>query len=531
MRARPLRRSLALLVDSFAFVLVMIAFLFLSAAFGLIEGESAFETIRRITLCRARARADRRSCSGSCTRACCDPGSGTCCSSSRRIPTRSTSATRSRATLRDPSLELAYWLPDFESYADLDGRPVALPTAEDGRAVTLIERDGAPVAALVHDPSLARRAGAPRLGHRRRGHHARERPPPGRPAGPRRRARGVAAPGDRGRAQRSANVSNATSTTAHSSAWSRCRSTSGVSHDRCSDDADAHRESRSGARPGRELARRAARRRARHPPGGRERARARRSRSRSWPRTARSRSSSTVELDGRLPEPVEVAAYYVVSESLANVGKHAHATSASVNVGRATGDRSSSRSSTTVSAVPTPKAAPDSAGSPTASRRSAAASASGRRRGQRHPGQGGDPVRVVIAEDSVLLREGIERLLADNGFEVVGTLRRRPTRCWTWSSTRAPDVAIVDIRLPPTHNDEGLQAALEIRGALPDGRRARALAVPRARPRVEAARRSTPTASATSSRTASATSPSSSRRCGASPTAAPRSTRSSCRSC
>jgi DNA-binding NarL/FixJ family response regulator len=71
-------------------------------------------------------------------------------------------------------------------------------------------------------------------------------------------------------------------------------------------------------------------------------------------------------------------------------------------------------------------------------------------------------VRVAIAEDSVLLREGLARLLGDAGFEVVaqcedadGLLRK--------ASSHDLDVAIVDIRLPPTHSDEGLRAALEIR--------------------------------------------------------------------
>lgn len=75
-------------------------------------------------------------------------------------------------------------------------------------------------------------------------------------------------------------------------------------------------------------------------------------------------------------------------------------------------------------------------------------------------------MRVAIAEDSVLLREGLARLLGESGFEVVAqcdnaddllvNVRRSPT-----------DVAIVDIRLPPTHNDEGLRAALEIRAQHP----------------------------------------------------------------
>jgi len=76
-------------------------------------------------------------------------------------------------------------------------------------------------------------------------------------------------------------------------------------------------------------------------------------------------------------------------------------------------------------------------------------------------------VRVVIAEDSVLLREGLEHLLADHGFEVVGTCDDIDDLL-ELVRTRSPDVAIVDIRLPPTHSDEGLRAALVIRAQHPD---------------------------------------------------------------
>jgi DNA-binding NarL/FixJ family response regulator len=76
-------------------------------------------------------------------------------------------------------------------------------------------------------------------------------------------------------------------------------------------------------------------------------------------------------------------------------------------------------------------------------------------------------VRVVIAEDSVLLREGLEHLLADHGFEVVGTCEDIDDLL-ELVRTRSPDVAIVDIRLPPTHSDEGLRAALVIRAEHPD---------------------------------------------------------------
>jgi signal transduction histidine kinase len=56
--------------------------------------------------------------------------------------------------LRDPSLSLAYWLPEYGLYADLDGAPLEVP-ARDGRATTPIDRNGTPVAALLHDPALA----------------------------------------------------------------------------------------------------------------------------------------------------------------------------------------------------------------------------------------------------------------------------------------------------------------------------------------------------------------------------------------
>jgi len=76
-------------------------------------------------------------------------------------------------------------------------------------------------------------------------------------------------------------------------------------------------------------------------------------------------------------------------------------------------------------------------------------------------------VRVAIAEDSVLLREGLARLLDDEGIEVVAQSADADDLLLKVRSY-APDVAIVDIRLPPTHNDEGLRAALEIRSRHPD---------------------------------------------------------------
>jgi DNA-binding NarL/FixJ family response regulator len=71
-------------------------------------------------------------------------------------------------------------------------------------------------------------------------------------------------------------------------------------------------------------------------------------------------------------------------------------------------------------------------------------------------------VRVVIADDETLLREGLERLLVEAGFEVVGKAGTADQLLRRVALTR-PDVAIVDIRMPPTHTDEGLVAAQQIR--------------------------------------------------------------------
>ena len=75
-------------------------------------------------------------------------------------------------------------------------------------------------------------------------------------------------------------------------------------------------------------------------------------------------------------------------------------------------------------------------------------------------------MRVVIADDSVLIREGVSRLLAEAGFDVVGVARDADELAREVEEKR-PDVAIVDIRMPPTHTDEGLQAAIQLRSRYP----------------------------------------------------------------
>jgi DNA-binding NarL/FixJ family response regulator len=76
-------------------------------------------------------------------------------------------------------------------------------------------------------------------------------------------------------------------------------------------------------------------------------------------------------------------------------------------------------------------------------------------------------VRVILAEDSTLLREGLVRLLADEGHEVVAALNDAVTLLAEVDEL-GPDVVVADIRMPPTHTDEGLRAAVEIRERFPD---------------------------------------------------------------
>jgi signal transduction histidine kinase len=142
---RPLRRSLSLLIDSFTVGLVTIAVLLLVGAFG---GPS-FPVIQRISLILLgvapiaflagllQARLARSSVGDLVVELRDAPGE-------LRSPL-------ARA-LRDPSLALVYWLPEFGVWADEKGRPVPLP--DDASRVTPIDDDGEPMAALVHDPAL-----------------------------------------------------------------------------------------------------------------------------------------------------------------------------------------------------------------------------------------------------------------------------------------------------------------------------------------------------------------------------------------
>jgi DNA-binding NarL/FixJ family response regulator len=91
--------------------------------------------------------------------------------------------------------------------------------------------------------------------------------------------------------------------------------------------------------------------------------------------------------------------------------------------------------------------------------------------GQEAPGPSPDPaargpMRIVVADDAVLLREGLVRLLTEDGHRVVAAVGDGPALVEAVLAYR-PDVSVVDVRMPPTHTDEGLRAALAARTQLP----------------------------------------------------------------
>ncbi len=78
-------------------------------------------------------------------------------------------------------------------------------------------------------------------------------------------------------------------------------------------------------------------------------------------------------------------------------------------------------------------------------------------------------LRIVLADDSVLLREGLQLLLTEAGHEVVASVGDGPSFV-TEVLEHRPDLAIVDVRMPPSHTDEGLRAAVEVRTGWPEAR-------------------------------------------------------------
>ena len=170
--------------------------------------------------------------------------------------------------------------------------------------------------------------------------------------------------------------------------------------------------------------------------------------------------------EGDLPEPVELAAYFVTSEALANVGKYARATSAEIRVAhreRRPGGRDRRRRDRRGGRLARLGPA-----RPGRSRRGARRAAAGRELARRRDrGARGVAVRVVIADDSLLVREGIASLLRRAGVDVVAEADDGDALVRLVDELE-PDVAIVDVRMPPTHTEEGLEAARAIRERHPE---------------------------------------------------------------
>jgi signal transduction histidine kinase len=238
-------------------------------------------------------------------------------------------------SLRDPSLSVAYWLPQFESWADLDGHQLELPLPGSGRATTLIDRDGARLAALLHDPALddepqllaavgAAAAISLENGRLHAEHSAHLEELRGS------RARVIEA-GQKERQRLERDL--------HDGAQQRLIALSvelSLLEKQLADDVDTRarlHQARQEIAVSLDELRSVSR--GLHPAvlSGHGLVVA----LESIAALASVPVKLKVELEERLAEPIEVAAFYVVSESLANIGKHARATAASVDVTRADG--------------------------------------------------------------------------------------------------------------------------------------------------------------------------------------------------
>jgi signal transduction histidine kinase len=323
---RPRRRSLAFVIDSFAIALVMIAVLFVLAAFDL----PGFREVQRATLFVV-GLSPLAFLLGLLDARLARSAVGDLIVELRKDPAPPDLRDALANTLRDPSLMLAYWLPDFHTYVDVNGRPVRLPDDE-RRTATLIDRNGEHVAALVHDRALddedqlleaVGAAAGISLENARLHAELRARVEELRGS----RARVIEA-GQKERQRLERNL--------HDGAQQRLIALSlrlSMLEKRLPDAPEVSQEL-DAARHEIALSLEELRDVARgiHPAvlSGHGLAVALESLSARAPLPVR----LELHVDGRLPERVEVAAYYVVSESLANIAKHAQATNARVSVER-----------------------------------------------------------------------------------------------------------------------------------------------------------------------------------------------------
>jgi signal transduction histidine kinase len=327
---RPLRVSLALLVDAFALGLVMIAFLFLSTAFG---GPWVAE-IRWATFITV-ALAPVVFLTGLFQARLARSALGELVVELRADLAPSDLRDALARTLRDRSLDLVYWLPELATYADVDGERVDINQLGSGRAATLIDGNGEHVAAMLHDPSLqdepellAAVTAAAGMAVENDRLHADLRARLEELRGSRAR---VIDAGQKERQRLERNL--------HDGAQQRLIALSlelSLLEQRLGGDAEAmtrldqaRRQVALSLEELRDVARGI------HPAvlSGHGLQVALESITARAPVPVR----LTVELAGRMREPLEVVAYYVVSESLTNVAKHARATRATVDVGRVDG--------------------------------------------------------------------------------------------------------------------------------------------------------------------------------------------------
>jgi signal transduction histidine kinase len=328
---RPLRRSLALLLDAFALGLIMMAVLFLGHLFN----SAAVQQLRWAFFATLGV-APVAFLIGLLHDRLARSAVGDLFVELRTDPAPADLRDALARALRDPSLTLAYWLPDFATYADLDGRTVDLPEQDVRRSTTLIDHDGTHVAVLVHDAALedepelldaVTAAAAIALENGRLHAELKARLEELRGS----RARIV----DAGQTERKRLERNL-----HDGAQQRLIALSlelGLLEEASRDDPDvrkrldqARREIATSLEELRAVAR------GLHPAvvSGHGLGVALEQLAARGPVPVRLR----VDIGDRLPERLEVAAFYVVSESLANIGKHAHATSATVEVARNDGN-------------------------------------------------------------------------------------------------------------------------------------------------------------------------------------------------
>jgi signal transduction histidine kinase len=330
-RGRSARKPAALLGDSYIVALAGLAALLIAARFQW----GSFETIHRIAFV-SLGLSPIVFLAGLLSARLARSGVGDLLVALHANPAPADLRDALAGALRDASLTLAYSLPESDSWADVDGEPVQVPSADPARATTLIERDGAPVAALIHDPLLederelldaVSAAGGIALENARLQAEL--------------QARIQELKGSRGRViEAEQNERQRLERNLHDGAQQRLVSLSldlGELEASVKDDPKARaRLEEARAEVGRSLEELRDIARGIHPAVLTDHGLA--VALESLVKRAAVPVRLTTNLGEELPQSHEVAAYYVVSESLANVGKHAEATSATVDVARSNGD-------------------------------------------------------------------------------------------------------------------------------------------------------------------------------------------------